>query len=152
MTDQPKNAIAVLTLESLAFLQRKKDEVEALVDTTTRTDELVVYLFLIEKLRNDTLRDAHMVTMSHRLDEMQRQRKEDHEIVAACLRDNAATRRMTIDFGERVEIIASQFPAIFDRIAEVAGAAEKSGKQLEEAAGAQSETSERPQLVDAKEP
>ena len=92
MTDHPKNAIAILTLESLAFLQRKKDEVEALVDTTTRTDELVVYLFLIEKLRNDTLRDAHMATMSHRLDEMQRTRKEDHEIVAACMRDNALAK------------------------------------------------------------
>ena len=75
-----------------------------------------------------------MAAMSHSLDEMKRQRKEDHEIVSACLRDNAVTRRMTIDFGERVETIANQFGAVFDRLAEVSNAAEKQGALLQAAA------------------
>lgn len=131
MSDEPKNAITVLTLESIAFLERKKAEVEQLVDKTTRHDELLVYLFLIEKLRNDTLRDAQMVAMSHALDEMQRARKEDHEIVVACLRDNATTRRLTLEFGERVDILASNFGAVFDKLADVARGAEKQAAALQ---------------------
>ena len=69
-----KNAVLYLGIPTAVPLANQTDyeitHKDALVDTTTRTDELVVYLFLIEKLRNDTLRDAHMATMSHRLDEM----------------------------------------------------------------------------------
>lgn len=127
---EPKNAISLLTLESLALCERRKEELELAGDNVATKNELMVYLFLIERIRAFSALEEHMAHALVRLDLLERARANDHEIVTAVMRDSATTRRLTLDFGERVDILASNFGAVFDKLAEVAAQAEKQGAAM----------------------
>lgn len=135
MTDEPKqNAMTVFTIESLDLMKSRRDELEASEDHHANRKELMLYSFIISKLQADYELHKHLAETMHRLDALERERGNDHEIVAAVLRDAAETRRLTLAATERVDVLAANVNAAMDEMARVSGRSEAVAKALTEEA------------------
>lgn len=120
------NAITAITIESLVLLERKLAEIEVgNEDRIAKTNELLVYQFLISKLRADAELLEHLARISLELDALKREGADDRAIVAAVVRDQAETRRLTMAAIDRVDILAANVNAAMDRLSDVSQAAQQ---------------------------
>lgn len=142
MTDT-KAITRTITLESIALLERRHAELAQTHPDrmTVRTNELLLYEFLISKLRAEADTSEQIANIMLRVDTMAIERNEDRELIEAVARDGSKTRYIALEAVElmkttvaRVDILAANVNAAMEELARVSKGAAAQAAQLEEEA------------------
>lgn len=120
MTTKPTEALTVRSLQSLAMLEQRRAELEALGgDRHPAGNELVLYQFLISKLQAESALHEHLAKAFLRIDRLERMSHEDRELVEAVVADHQETRRLALDAITRTNTLAATVSAGLDEMARV---------------------------------
>lgn len=140
------NGLTIIPLESLAILERRREAIAAAGDKrVATTNELLVYEFLITKLRSDADLHEQLAKMMQRIDDLERSKHVDSAMVDALVADARETRRLTIVAHERIDVLASTVNAALDEMARVSDRSELLAKRL--VGEAERKTGEHPALA-----
>lgn len=141
MSDDNDNKLATVSIQSLEILEQRRAELEQRSADLSVQDERfvtandrVLFAVLIQQLRSAHELNGHLVKTIAKIEELERDSKNDREIVQAIMRDHGETRRLVHEHTAQITILASTLDVAFTKLGDVIKRAEQQAHDLREEA------------------